>query len=72
MLQVLQSSSCDLCDWAVLGLIKEQHLEHVIVEGWVVEAGSCAVWAKVQLQDLRLHDPLTWSRIRMHRVRRNR
>lgn len=47
MLQVLQSSSCDLCDWAVLGLIKEQRLEHVIVEGWVVEAGSCAVWVKV-------------------------
>lgn len=56
----------DLCDRAVLRLIQEQRLEYMVVEGWVVEAGPSAVWAKVHFQDLRLHDPMTWSRITTH------
>lgn len=41
------SGSCDLSDGAVLGLVQEQRLKHVVVEGRVVEAGSAAVWAEV-------------------------
>lgn len=48
-----------LCDRAVLRLIQEQRLEHVIVEGGVVQTGPCTVWTEVQLQDLRLHGALT-------------
>lgn len=50
-----EGPSGDLGDGAVLGLIQEQRLEHVVVEGRVVAAGPGAVWAEVQLQDLRLH-----------------
>lgn len=53
------NQSCDLRDRALLRLIQEQCLEHVVVEGRVVEAGSGAVRAEVQLQDLGLHDLLT-------------
>lgn len=57
------SALCNACDGAVLGLVQEQRLEHVVVEVGMVETRSRAVRAEVQLQDLRLHDPLTWHRI---------
>ena len=60
------SRSCDLCDRALLGLIQEQSLEHVVVEVGVVEAGPGTVGAEVKLQDLRLHDALAWPMIRTH------
>lgn len=48
---------------AVLRPVQEERLEHVIVEGGMVEARSGAVRAEVHLQDLRLHDSLAWRRI---------
>lgn len=56
---VVKLCSHYLSDWTVLGLIQEESLEHVVVEFRMVEAGAGTVRAKVQLQDLRLHDPLT-------------
>lgn len=56
---------CNLRNRTVFRLIQEQCLEHVVVEGWVVAAGPFTVWTEVQLQDLRLHDFLTWQMIRM-------
>lgn len=47
------------CDRTVLGLIQEQCLEYVVVEGGVVEAGPGTVWAEVHLKYLRLYDSLT-------------
>lgn len=50
----------DLSNRTVFRLIQEQCLEDVIVERGVVLAGPFTVWTEVQLQDLRLHDILTW------------
>ena len=61
-LALIVSRLYNLCDWALLGLIQEQRLEHVVVEGWMVQAGSSAVRAEIHLQDLGLHDPLTCPR----------
>lgn len=50
----------DLSNRTVFRLVQEQCLEDVIVERGVVLAGPFTVWTEVQLQDLRLHDILTW------------